>query len=360
MNLDVLEMMNSTLGGPLIRQASAYLGESEESTRAAVKSVGPTMLAGLMQQATTPMGAAEIFRNVTDGRIDTGIAGKLAGLFGNRGNFESLLSTGESLTGMVFGGRTGNVTNAISQVSGVRPNSAMTLLSMGLPLLFGVLKKYVSQNGVNAATLGTLLLGQRRSLEHSGLDNRITNALGFGSVSELLGSLPTAGAAAAPVAQLVNGRDRKWVPWAVAAGVAVLGVLFFVNRTADRHDAQTGDAQVADSGGTTDRMKLASAEPTKVYFEAGDASIDPEDRRRIASLAESARQTDRPVAITGYTDRTGDADVNLELAKDRAYAVRDALVNEGVAEGRIVMDPPAFVTGSGTDEEARRVDIDVR
>jgi len=355
MNIDILELLNSTLGGPFIRQAGSYLGESEDSTRSAVRSVGPAMVAGLMQQAAAPNGLVEIFRNLTDERVDSGIAGKLAAHFGNRGSLESLLNSGESLGGALFGNRMGNVSNAISQVSGVRPNSALALLSMGVPLLFGVLKKYIMQNGLNPSGLAELLLSQRRSLENSGLDRRITGALGFGNLSELLAAVAAPGAAQAhaKVAPIARSTNRDWLPWAIAAGIALLGVLFFVSRTADRQELTTAQGPAAGS----DRLKMASAS-TKVYFAIGDASINPEDRQRLVSLAQSAK--DRPLAITGYTDRSGDEGRNLELAKDRAYAVRDALVDAGVAEEKIVMDPPAYVSGSGAEEEARSVEIAVR
>ena len=45
------------------------------------------------------------------------------------------------------------------------------------------------------------------------------------------------------------------------------------------------------------------------------------------------------MAITGYTDRTGNAVENIELAKQRALAVRAALIRAGVAETQIQMSP---------------------
>ncbi|MBB6095740.1 outer membrane protein OmpA-like peptidoglycan-associated protein [Povalibacter uvarum] len=361
MNIDLLDIFNSTLGGPLVRQTSGLLGESEESTRAAARAAGPTLLAALIQRAASPQGIGEIFRATTSDNIDSHLPAKLPGVLANRGTMESLLSSGEALTGMLFGGRTGPVTNAISQVSGARPNSAMTLLSMAAPLLFGMLKKFVSHNDLDPSALASLVLRQRPSLERAGLDPRITQALGFGSLNELLASVPAAGAgvAGAAVAKAPT-RDKPWLPWAVAAGVAVLGVMFFVNRTSEYQEAPGGAVQIAEVPQDSTPLRVAEADTTKVYFELGDASIDQEDRQRIADMAQSARSSDRSVAITGYTDRTGDELQNAELAKNRAMAVREALVDEGVQVERIVMDPPRNVTGDGTEDEARRVDIDMR
>jgi OOP family OmpA-OmpF porin len=353
MSFDILESLNSALGGPVTRQLSASLGESEDTTRSAVRSIGPTMLAGLMQQATTPSGAADLFRAVNNDRIDPGVVSKLGTILGNRGALDSFLGVGASLAGAVFGNRSGALTNAISQVTGVRPNSALSLLSVGLPVLFGMLRKQVANNGLDASRLASLLFSQRHALEKTGLDSRITNALGFSSLSSLLGAAPGVDAVqsartrqSAPVGERERQRNA-WLPWAIAAGVAALGLLLLFNRTADRTDVETAQT-------------TASATSTRVYFGSGETTIDGEDRLKIASIAQSAKGRDRPVAVTGYTDRSGDRDQNMELAKDRATAVREALVAEGVAESKIVMDPPTEVTGPGTDAEARRVDVEVR
>ena len=146
------------------------------------------------------------------------------------------------------------------------------------------------------------------------------------------------------------------MPWGIAAAVAALGVLFFVNRTSEQQEVPGGAVQIAEVPAESEPLRVASADSTRVYFESGDASIDAEDRQRIADMAQSARSSDRAVAITGYTDQTGDEAGNADLARDRATAVRDALLNEGLEEGRIVMDPPKVLT----DEEAERVDIDMR
>ena len=350
MSFDILESLNSALGGPLARQVSSALGESEDTTRAALRTVGPTLLAGLMQKASSAAGASDLLRAVKDDRIEPGL--NLGSLTGSPGGFDSLRTMGESLLGGIFGNRSGALGNAISQVTGARPATAMSLLSMGLPLILGFLRKQAPNDALDAPGLTNLLASQRGALERSGLDNRITSALGFGSLSSLLSSLPGANAFApkASAAGVRREADRKtggWLPWAIAAGVGALGLLFFFNRN-ERPDA--GTVAVAP----------VSDDTTRVYFDSGQASIDQEDRIKIASVAGSVRDQGREVAITGYTDRTGDRDQNLEVAKSRAVAVREALVAEGVSESKITMAPPAEVTGTGADEEARRVDIELR
>jgi OOP family OmpA-OmpF porin len=369
--MDILEIFNAAMGGPVIRQASALLGEPEDQTHLAVRATGPTLLAGLLQRASAPAGTSEVFNRVTDANVDPDISGKLASLFANRGSYESLLSRGQSLSDLLFGGRTGTVATALADSSGIRPNSALTLLSIGAPLLFGMLKKYVANNDLDPSSLTSLLLRQQPSLERSRLDPRIAGALGFGSVAELLDALSSSHQAAPKAAAQSKSRERSWLPWAAAAAIAALGLLFFVSRTADHQGTPGGRVEIAevpDAGAPAEQDQAradsagvaATADSARVYFDTGDASIDHEDRLRIASVAETAKSSDRPVAITGYTDQKGNADSNDKLVRNRAEAVRNALVNEGVAESQIVMDPPKPVTSSDSDDEAGRVDINVQ
>jgi K(+)-stimulated pyrophosphate-energized sodium pump len=63
--------------------------------------------------------------------------------------------------------------------------------------------------------------------------------------------------------------------------------------------------------------------------------------------------------ISGYHDPSGNRAANEELAKNRAKAAREALKAAGIAEERVVMEKPLETTGTGTNEQARRVDVGV-
>jgi K(+)-stimulated pyrophosphate-energized sodium pump len=100
--------------------------------------------------------------------------------------------------------------------------------------------------------------------------------------------------------------------------------------------------------------------PAKIYFETGKSDISAAGAATVkaVSVALAGNPTQR-LGITGYTDKTGNADANAELAKQRAVGIRDALKAAGVAEDRISMQPPVFVEAGkdGADAEGRRVEI---
>jgi len=349
MTIDIIDAVSSTLGG-LARQASTLLGESESSTRATLSAGSTSLLAGLLQESADPHRSRDVFNVVTSGGVDSAIERKLPSLLGDRGHLQGLLSTGETLLGSLFGARSSGIAQALSQVTGVKPTSATSLLALAAPVLLGFLKKQVSSGGLDAGGLTALLGSQRDHLLRTGLDDRLTSALGFSNLPNMMSSVnPTLKRQADAVrtsATSVVPERRSWIPWAIAAGVVALLLGFLYSRAA-RHDANVAQD-------TASRLTTAAM---NVYFETGQSDLDASDRRTLKSVADAARASGKPITLTGYTDPTGDQQQNETLAKNRAAAVRLALLSDGVAESQIIMKPPAVVTASGTDAEARRVEV---
>ena len=378
MAMNILDALSGSVGKELIGQASRYLGESEAGTTSAVGALMPALLGGMMQKASTGQGAADLFKLVTGSNIDTNMLGSLAGLFSGGSNTSALTSLGTSLATSLLGGdRMGGLTSALASSSGVKPSSAASLLGMLLPLLFAFIKKFAGEKKLDASGLANLLLGQKEHLAKTNLDPSIAKALGFGSLSSFLGGLPsalgsavdTAGRAAGHAATAAAGAAgaaatagasgfRRWLPWIIGLVAAFLLWQFLSapKPTAPVAPAPTTSAPAAPPAAPAP-APIAAGLPTAVFFETGSAAIGDEGRRKVASAAELIKKDGVKVDITGYTDKTGDLAKNEELAKERAKAVRDALVAAGVAEANITMKPPAFVTGGDNNEVARRVEI---
>ncbi|NRT57522.1 OmpA family protein [Sphaerotilus uruguayifluvii] len=159
--------------------------------------------------------------------------------------------------------------------------------------------------------------------------------------------------------------SRKVGLWVVFASVAVLllGVLgFAVTRTLKGPSAPAAQtAAAAASTGETD--VLVDLNPTGpalavLYFETGSAEVSPQDAGALAEVVKAlAGDGSKRVLLSGYHDSTGDPAKNAELAKQRAKAVRAALIVGGVPLQQVLLRKPESTTGSGTDREARRVEI---
>ena len=94
----------------------------------------------------------------------------------------------------------------------------------------------------------------------------------------------------------------------------------------------------------------------KFYFATGKADLAAGANEALADIVKGVAAGQKAV-VSGFHDATGDAAQNAELAKNRALAVRDALQALGVAEGSIELKKPEATQGSGSNAEARRVEV---
>ena len=97
----------------------------------------------------------------------------------------------------------------------------------------------------------------------------------------------------------------------------------------------------------------------KFYFTSGNADLAVGASDALADLIKGAKNG-RMLVISGFHDATGDASKNAELAKLRAMAVRDSLKTAGVAEQQIELKKPQQMTGSGSNADARRVEVSLQ
>lgn len=103
----------------------------------------------------------------------------------------------------------------------------------------------------------------------------------------------------------------------------------------------------------------ATASSVAVYFPKGAATLDTDALRTLRTAAAAYVGIGTQINVTGYADKSGNPAANIDLAKRRAAAVRDELVHLGVLPRRIQLVPPVNVTGTGSDDRARRVDLSV-
>lgn len=160
--------------------------------------------------------------------------------------------------------------------------------------------------------------------------------------------------------------SRKVGLWVVFSSVAVLllGVLgFAVVRTMKgpaAPAAQTAAAATSamDPADVLVDYTTTTAALATVYFDSGSAALLPDADPAMADTVKAlAADPGKRVLLSGYHDSTGDPAMNAELAKQRAKAVRAALLVAGIPLEQVLLRKPESTTGTGTEREARRVEI---
>jgi cytochrome c oxidase subunit 2 len=88
--------------------------------------------------------------------------------------------------------------------------------------------------------------------------------------------------------------------------------------------------------------RAADALPASVTFELNKSELSAEALKAIGAAADQAKSTaGARVLVSGFTDTSGSAALNDELAKKRASAVRDALIKAGLPGTQILLIKPS-------------------
>jgi outer membrane protein OmpA-like peptidoglycan-associated protein len=94
-----------------------------------------------------------------------------------------------------------------------------------------------------------------------------------------------------------------------------------------------------------------------VFFEERSAALDAPARKAIAEAATLAKDDPTAaVSLTGYTDSAGSPQADVVLSQQRAQAVADALVADGVERSRLIRQGRGQ-TGTEPGLMSRRVEI---
>ncbi|MEZ3532620.1 MAG: OmpA family protein [Muribaculaceae bacterium] len=177
-------------------------------------------------------------------------------------------------------------------------------------------------------------------------------------------------AAGAGIGALIGGGKGAGIGAAIGAAVgAGAGALIGQKMDKQQKELEAELAQQAKVEQTTDSNGLQAIKVTfdgGILFPTGKYSLNPSAQADLTKFAVNLIQNpDTDVAITGYTDNTGSYAVNEKLSGQRANAVRDYLMNCGVAANRLTakgIPMAGYVASNDTPEGRalnRRVEITV-
>lgn len=203
MSINLLEMLKDQVTGSLAKQASGFLGESEENVTSGLGSIFPTLLGSVINKSSEPSGASGLMDMI--GGLDMDMLGDIGGLFGGGSNsVNGLLNSGGGLVESLLGDKMGGIVEMISKVSGMKSGSSSSLIKMAAPFLMGLIGKQIKGKGLSFLT--DLLVGQKDHVQAS-LPSGIGNLLGFADMGKgALGAITgAAGSAMSGATDAING-----------------------------------------------------------------------------------------------------------------------------------------------------------
>ncbi len=401
--MDLLGLVKEQLTSAAISKISGFLGESNENTTSALGSAMPSILGGLMQQASTANGAGDLLNTIKTGGHDGGILDNLSNLLGDFDGSSNMVTVGTGLLGSIFGDKVGALANIIAGVSGIKTGSASSLLGMAAPILMGVLGKQATSQGMGVSGLANLLMSQKDSVK-AALPAGIGSILNIDGLGDFLGTAKTT-TTSAPKA-VVNAVEEvaeeskggiSWLPW-VLLGLLLLGSFYYwkscrnaperleaaVDSTTNMVAAQVDSAAtsvvsslkktlstgvelnfgeksiendlitfIEDKSKAVDKTTWFNFHDLK--FETGSAIIDSTSMQEVRNIAEILKAYPIDLKVGGYTDNVGKEASNQKLSASRAASVVAALVKMGIDATRLAPEGygSQFPMASNDTEEGR-------
>jgi outer membrane protein OmpA-like peptidoglycan-associated protein len=361
MSSSLLDSLNQLVTPDLLGAAASALGENQGGVSRGVGAVLPMLLGGVATRARDDSGfASTLFNLVNDPANDGSIVNDLGKLMSPGASNLPIMALGSKLLGGLFGSNQNQAASAIAGYAGIRPASASSLLNFAAPLVLSVLGKAVRSGGLNLSSLVSLLTGQRSA---------ITAALPAGlNLDRYVIPAGASAAMAAPAAAATAAKSSIW-RWLLPL-LILLGALLLLSRCMGQKPstvettAPPAPVEVAPAPAPVieEPAPMAVATPkVDVFFEVDVSALPAGGAESLQPIVEHLNANPSAMAVlAGFHDPTGDRAANEELAKNRAMAVRDALVAAGVPEARIEMSKPVETTGDGSLAQARRVEVSVR
>jgi len=154
----ILELLNSDLGKTIINGVAGQSGQSTDKTSSVLTMALPVLMGAMKRNAASPEGATGLM-GALSGKHDGSILDNLGGLF-EGGVDQSVMDDGAGILSHVLGGSQNNVTNALSQKTGMGSGAVMEILKVAAPLVMGYIgKQSKQQNVADPNGIGNLLGG---------------------------------------------------------------------------------------------------------------------------------------------------------------------------------------------------------
>ncbi len=176
--MNLLGMLQDQVSGPLAKQASGFLGESESGITKALGGAFPSILGSMIDKGSSEEGAGSLMNAL--GNFDGGMLDNIGGLFGGgESAVQKLMGNGGGVLEMLMGNKLGGVIDLISKVGGIKSGSAGSLIKLAAPFLMSMVAKQVKGKGVGA--LMNLLGGQKEHVA-AAMPSGMGNLLGLGGL----------------------------------------------------------------------------------------------------------------------------------------------------------------------------------
>lgn len=372
---NLLSMTQNFVTPDFIQKFSSALGQPADKIQSGLKSVIPTFLMGLVNKGTTNEGAESLVNMVQKQNFDSNANAS------NLGD-ASYLQKGSDVVSGIFGNNLSSVASSLGTTTGMNSSSITKMMGMIAPMVMGVLGSKIKKENMSPSGL-MYFLSQQKSVLSSFIPSGIAGF--FGGAASSVSNLGT---------KFTEGFERKTAmpsdintysstagviptttrskPWGLMAlvALAILAAIWFFGsrRSADVVSTsgiipttETTATSQAPTTVTESSTSAAMVEPGQrldtldafltsgtvrdlpkrfrfenLTFETGGTILATGSAGELDQIAATMKEHPMVTArLEGFTDNTGDINLNQELSARRAESVKQELVQRGVEANRL-------------------------
>ena len=381
MGINLIDFVKSQIGHTVTTKAAGLLEEKEAAMQKALDILLPSVLGGMVNQATTLSGADNLLGFINQGGFDGNLFNSLSSLLGTGSETQGLLKKGSPFVHTLFGKKVGDITQWVATQTGIKTGSATNLLYLAAPILLSAVSKNIYNNPT--ATSLVSLLGSQIPILKNAIPATLLPILGLTQLK--LDSPPPniSHKSISDIPKSLSASDEKplpkrLLPWIALLAAALIGLYFLriyktplpdVPTTTPVIDStMTALPPVPIATVTNDKILTLADSELKVktgsfldllYTTITDANADLSKsiildnvnfEKYKTELTDSSKiQLDDvakiltafpnvEIKINGYTDSRGDASENKELSRGRAASVKLYLASKGITRERLTSE----------------------
>ena len=413
MAADLLTQITNQFSPQSVNQIASVVGETPAKTQTVLSSLVPVVLGTLATKASSTEGANGVIDLIRNNNLTSINVEDLSGP-----GATTVTNTGRSLVDSLFGFKMNSIGDWISSKVGVNRASVMSLASLAIPAILGLVGRRLGNGGLNASSLRNLLGSPNNYLQNvpAELASAIGLTGGATGARQVAENTERRVTAVPAYAAQKAGSVWKWLlPLLLVVGL--LGLIAYV--LSNRQQPSTAvesqvparteapapvapapvaaapapatdlgafiDTKLPDgvslhipSNGVENKLLSFIGDSTKAVdkttwfsfdrleFETGSAKLKLSSQEQVGNMVKILKAYPQVnLKIGGYTDNTGNDAQNLKLSQDRAMSTRNAMVSQGIdgsrleAEGYGQQFPVADNATAEGRQRNRRIDIRV-
>lgn len=395
--MNIIGLIKDKLTDSVIEKVSNFLGEHPENISLALDKAVPTVLGGIIQNTTTEESAGKVMDVLKDGGHTGEILDDLPNLLGNFDKTQLLITIGTNIFNHFLGNKSNGIVETISSLSNIRKTSASSLIGLATPLVLGALGKVIAREGMGVSGLMKLLNEQRDAVlaalppvlinklitKDEPINKRAAKEQAREKKKEKeKDANPNPNASGAAV----------WIPWVLLA-LVLIAILFYVFKYKKQQDSQAQSLPLADTTATvipdtssfntvpkdtltiTTPVEKIEPKPADTKVIDKKASLPKIEEKSVSnsdnssgsgeSISNALNNSSSWIGLPNLNFRKGSAEISGKgdindlvrflknnskaritiaggsqsgggtLGEDRAYALREALLEKGVRESQI-------------------------